>query len=207
MKKIETNQPNVTEQEVENEKIKDAQWYVLNCYKGHEDKVCADLKKRIENKANLKNSIFDIRIIKETISAGKDKKPEEKNKFAGYIFVQMIMNDATWYDVRNTPGVTGFIGSSGKGIKPNPLSSKEVNEMLYRNTKAYITPKAKKEKEFTRDFEKDDYIHIISGALKDHEGKIVHLDDDKGVAEIMINFFGRQTPIKVEYNICKKVNT
>lgn len=182
-----------------------AQWYVVNCNKGHERRVYEDLKQKIET-LNLKDKIFDIKIVEETI-VSKDKKPETKNVFPGYIFINMIMTDETWYDVRNTPGVTGFIGSSGRGIKPLPLSEKEVNTMLYRDNKQ---PKkeqivAKKDKSEERDFDLNDYVHIISGALKGHEGQVSQLDDDKGVATVNIDFFGRSTPVKVEYVCCKKI--
>ncbi|MCL8210752.1 Transcription termination/antitermination protein NusG [Spiroplasma sp. JKS002671] len=183
-----------------------AQWYVINCNKGHERRVYEDLKQKIET-LNLKDKIFDIKIIEETIT-NKDKKPEIKNAFPGYIFINMIMTDETWYDVRNTPGVTGFIGSSGRGIKPLPLSEKEVNTMLHRDNKQ---PKkesvVKKDKSHERDFQLNDYVHIISGALKGHEGQVSQLDDDKGVATVNIDFFGRSTPVKVEYVACKKIGS
>lgn len=183
---------------------KHAQWYVINCNKGHERRVYEDLKQKIET-LNLKDKIFDIKIVEEVI-LNKDKKPETKNVFPGYIFINMIMTDETWYDVRNTPGVTGFIGSSGRGVKPLPLSEKEVNTMLYRDNKQ---PKkeavVKKDKSEERDFELNDYVHIISGALKGHEGQVSQLDDDKGVATVNIDFFGRSTEVKVEYVCCKKI--
>lgn len=194
-----------TFQEVEELK-QHAQWYVINCNKGHEKRVYEDLKQKIET-LNLKDKIFDIKIVEEVI-VNKDKKSETKNVFPGYIFINMVMTDETWYDVRNTPGVTGFIGSSGRGIKPLPLSEKEVNTMLYRDHKQ---PKkevvAKKDKSEERDFDLNDYVHIISGALKGHEGQVSQLDDDKGVATVNIDFFGRSTPVKVEYICCKKISS
>lgn len=183
-----------------------AQWYVVNCNKGHEKRVYEDLKQKIET-LNLKDKIFDIKIVEEVV-VNKDKKSEVKNVFPGYIFINMIMTDETWYDVRNTPGVTGFIGSSGRGIKPLPLSEKEVNTMLYRDHKQVKKESpVKKDKSEERDFELNDYVHIISGALKGHEGQVSQLDDDKGVATVNIDFFGRSTPVKVEYNCCKKIST
>ncbi|MGL5268162.1 MAG: transcription termination/antitermination protein NusG [Spiroplasma sp.] len=195
-----TNSPQNTE-----ELQKYAQWYVINCNKGHEKRVYEDLKQKIET-LNLKDKIFDIKIVEEIVT-NKDKKTEVKNVFPGYIFVNMIMTDETWYDIRNTPGVTGFIGSSGRGIKPLPLSEKEVNTMLYRGAHKQVKkePAVKKDKSEERDFDLNDYVHIISGALKGHEGQISQLDDDKGVATVNIDFFGRSTPVKVEYNCCKKI--
>lgn len=182
-----------------------AQWYVVNCNKGHEKRVYEDLKQKIET-LNLKSKIFDIKIVEEVV-VNKDKKSEIKNVFPGYIFINMIMTDETWYDIRNTPGVTGFIGSSGRGIKPLPLSEKEVNTMLYRDHKQVKKEvPIKKDKSEERDFGLNDYVHIISGALKGHEGQVSQLDDDKGVATVNIDFFGRSTPVKVEYNCCKKIS-
>lgn len=185
---------------------KNAQWYVVNCNKGHERRVYEDLKQKIET-LNLRNKVFDIKIVEEVV-LNKDKKPETKNVFPGYIFINMIMTDETWYDIRNTPGVTGFIGSSGRGIKPLPLSEKEVNTMLYRENKQVKKEQVvKKDKSEERDFDLNDYVHIISGALKGHEGQVSQLDDDKGVATVNIDFFGRSTAVKVEYNCCKKISS
>lgn len=202
---IKDNIDNSQDQEREELK-KQAQWYVVNCNKGHERRVYEDLKQKIET-LNLKDKIFDIKIVEEVV-VNKDKKSETKNVFPGYIFINMIMTDETWYDVRNTPGVTGFIGSSGRGVKPLPLSEKEVNTMLYRDNKQFKKePTVKKDKSEERDFDLNDYVHIISGALKGHEGQVSQLDDDKGVATVNIDFFGRSTEVKVEYNACKKVSS
>lgn len=200
---------NKTDNDFQNENLKTnyqslGQWYVVNCNKGHEKRVLEDLKLKIES-LNLKEKIFEIRIVEETI-LNKDKKPEIKNIFPGYIFIKMIMTDETWYDVRNTPGVTGFIGSSGRGIKPLPLSEKEVNNMIFRNNnKKEEVLEVKKDKAVERDFEVNDFIHIVSGALKGQEGQVAQLDDDKGVAVVNIEFFGRFTPVKVEYASVKKI--
>ncbi|WP_342218723.1 transcription termination/antitermination protein NusG [Spiroplasma endosymbiont of Amphimallon solstitiale] len=191
-------------EETHKHRIEQAQWYIVNCNKGHEDKVAADLKNKIEKKLNLKDNIFQVRVVKEAIP-DKDKKITEKNIFPGYIFVHMILTEDTWYDIRNTIGINGFIGSSGKGVPPTPLSTKEVNEMLYRNSKNSSQPKVKETKKIIRDFELNDFVHITSGALQSREGQVIKLDEDKGVATVSVDMFGRQTEIKVEYDSCKKI--
>lgn len=193
---------NVSLEETHKYRIQQAQWYIVNCNKGHEDKVAADLKNKIEKKLNLKDNIFQVRVVKETM-LDKDKKSIEKNIFPGYIFIHMILTEDTWYDIRNTAGINGFIGSSGKGVPPTPLSTKEVNEMLYRNSK--IPPQHKTKEKIIHDFQVKDYVHITSGALQGREGQIIKLDDDKGVATVSVGMFGRETEVKVEYDSCKKV--
>lgn len=192
-------------EETHKNRIAQAQWYIVNCNKGHEDKVAADLKQKIEKKLNLKDNIFQVRVVKET-SSDKDKKVTEKNVFPGYIFIHMILTEDTWYDIRNTTGINGFIGSSGKGVPPTPLSTKEVNEMLYRNSKPPIQPKVKQVKEVNRDFKLDDFVIITSGALQDREGRVTKVDDEKGVATIVVEMWGREVEAKVEYDSCKKIN-
>lgn len=206
MNKTNNENEKLTEEQIEDQK-KYAQWYVVNCNKGHEHRIVEDLKQKIES-LNLKDKIFDIKIVEETVIV-KDKKPVIKNVFPGYIFIHMIMTDSTWYYVRNAPGVTGFIGSSGGGIKPLPLSEKDANVLTYRDSKqtARKEPAVKKDKSAERDFNLNEYVHIISGALKGHEGQVSNLDDDKGVATVNIDFFGRSTPVKVEYVCCKKIAT
>ncbi|WP_308150233.1 transcription termination/antitermination protein NusG [Spiroplasma sp. AdecLV25b] len=193
-------------EETHKNRIAQAQWYIVNCNKGNEDKVAAGLRQKIEKKLNLKDNIFQVRVVSET-STDKDKKVTEKNIFPGYIFVHMILTEDTWYDIRNTAGINGFIGSSGKGVPPTPLSTKEVNEMLYRNSKPPVQPKVKQVKEVNRDFKVDDFVHITSGALQDREGRVTKVDDEKGVATVAVDMFGRETEVKVEYDSCKKINS
>ncbi|WP_342276260.1 transcription termination/antitermination protein NusG [Spiroplasma endosymbiont of Nebria brevicollis] len=193
-------------EETHKNRIAQAQWYIVNCNKGNEDKVAAGLRQKIEKKLNLKDNIFQVRVVNET-STDKEKKVTEKNIFPGYIFVHMILTEDTWYDIRNTAGINGFIGSSGKGVPPTPLSTKEVNEMLYRNSKPPVQPKVKQVKEVNRDFKVDEFVHITSGALQDREGRVTKVDDEKGVATVAVDMFGRETEVKVEYDSCKKINS
>lgn len=178
------------------------QWFVINCNSGHEDKVKGDLIQRVESTPGLSASIFDIRISK-TPSMNKNGKAVEKNKFPGYIFINMKMNDETWFIVRNTPGVTGFIGSSGKGTKPLPLTSEEVASMLNVN-KPKKEEKGKTQKKekvlFTADFKIEDVVIIKSGPFGNNEGQVKDMDYEKGLAVVNIEVFGRLTPAQISFD-------
>ncbi|ATG97665.1 transcription termination/antitermination protein NusG [Mesoplasma lactucae] len=200
------------------------QWFVINSNTGHEDKVKQDLLEKIKND-KLSNIIFDVRISKYQTETKTGKKTE-KNKFPGYIFINMIMTDEAWFIVRNTPGVTGFIGSSGRGAKPFPLTSEEVARMILGDseeeqklaieevdnnaskTNSNITsgPNSSKEKVLhTANFNVGDYIVIQDGPFADKDGKVVDMDYDKGVAIVSIEMFGRYTPTEVEFKNAQPV--
>ncbi len=182
-------------------KLFKGKWYVINSYSGHEEKVKNDLIQRI-NSCEIKDYIFDVRIVKGKIINKKTKKTIEKNLYPGYIFVNVIMNDEAWFVIRNTPGVTGFIGSSGKGVKPLPLTNEEAIKMLKIN---YNLDDDKKEV-YTADFKEGSYVKIISGLFKNEEGKVISMDYSKGLATIEIEIFGRFTPTKIKFSSCKKMN-
>ncbi|AXK50711.1 transcription termination/antitermination protein NusG [Spiroplasma alleghenense] len=178
------------------------QWFVINCNSGHEERVKSDLLQKIETNS-LQNLIFDIRISKTPV-ASKTGKKLEKNKFPGYIFINMEMTDAAWFTVRNTPGVTGFIGSSGKGAKPLPLTFMEVAKMLApepeESKKSVSGTGPKKEKKvYVASFKVKDIVLIKEGPFNGREGQVVEMDPDKGVAIVNIEMFGRHTPTEVSY--------
>ncbi|AHI53447.1 transcription antitermination protein NusG [Spiroplasma sabaudiense Ar-1343] len=180
------------------------QWFVINCNSGHEERVKSDLLQKIETNS-LQNLIFDIRISK-TPAPSKNGKILEKNKFPGYIFINMEMTDAAWFTVRNTPGVTGFIGSSGKGAKPLPLTNMEVAKMLNpedeesKKTTTSANGQIKKEKKIhVASFKLKDIVLIKEGPFNGREGQVVEMDPDKGVAIVNIEMFGRHTPTEVSY--------
>ncbi|AGM24737.1 transcription termination/antitermination protein NusG [Spiroplasma chrysopicola] len=182
-------------------------WYVINCYSGHEDRVKDDLIQRVES-LNMKDVVFDIRVVKEVVPAKKGKKPTEKNLYPGYIFINMIMNDEAWYIVRNTTGVTGFIGSSGRGTKPFPLTDHEARSMLTKSLAAKAEDKkaAKKVKKvFVANFNLNDYVKILSGPFINMEGQVTKLDNSKGIATVTLEMFGRLTPTEVEFDQCEKL--
>ncbi|WP_339020961.1 transcription termination/antitermination protein NusG [Spiroplasma endosymbiont of Atherix ibis] len=183
------------------------QWFVINCNSGHEDRVRADLLQKIET-SSLEDRIFNIRISKAPVM-GKNNKINEKNKFPGYLFINMNMTDETWFIVRNTPGVTGFIGSSGKGAKPLPLTIEEVSRMLEQSenqqSKNDKTLKGnanqpKKEKVlFTADYDIKDVVFVKDGPFAVTEGQVMEMDFEKGIAIVNIELFGRITPTEFEF--------
>ncbi|QHX35586.1 transcription termination/antitermination protein NusG [Spiroplasma sp. TIUS-1] len=187
------------------------QWFVVNCYSGHEDKVASDIKQKITTN-NLSSTIFNVRVSKHSVF-DKNKKVVDKNKFPGYIFINMLMTDETWFTIRNTNGVTGFIGSSGKGVKPFPITAEEIARMLNMKSKAAEKEEsissntsskgkvvAKKEKvQHTADFKVKDIVLIKNGPFEGMEGQVTEMDLDKGVAIVEIEMFGRVTPSEVEF--------
>jgi transcriptional antiterminator NusG len=185
------------------------QWFVINCNSGHEEKIREDLIEKM-NTGILSQYIFDIRISKAPI-AGKNGKVMDRNKFPGYIFINMIITDETWFTIRNTPGVTGFIGSSGKGAKPLPLTTDEVMKMLMigETKEEKVTPgqTPKKEKNlFKAEFAEKDFVIITNGVFGGKEGQVMKMDYEKGIAIINIELFGRYTPSEVNFDDAKKLN-
>ncbi|ATX70372.1 transcription antitermination protein NusG [Spiroplasma clarkii] len=181
------------------------QWFVINCNSGHEERVKSDLLQKIET-SGLEDRIFDIRISKMPF-LGKGGKTVEKNKFPGYIFINMLMTDETWFIVRNTPGVTGFIGSSGKGAKPFPLSIEEVAKMLTDTTEVSGDNDCKggsterKEKIlYEASFKINDVIVVKDGPFAGVEGQVIQMDYEKGIARVNLEYFGRITTTEFEFD-------
>ncbi|AKX33701.1 transcription antitermination protein NusG [Spiroplasma litorale] len=183
------------------------QWFVINCNSGHEDSVKSDLLQKIES-SNLEEKVFDIRISKSPVM-GKNNKIIDKNKFPGYIFINMHMTDETWFIIRNTPGVTGFIGSSGRGAKPLPLTSEEVFRLINQDEKIGKDRKSnkgnanqpKKEKVlFEATFKVKDVVMVKEGPFANTEGQVMEMDFEKGIAIVNIELFGRITPTEFEFS-------
>lgn len=172
---------------MENEKL----WYVVNAYSGHEDKVKENLEMRTES-MGMENNIFRIIVPEQTEVEIKDgqKKEKVRKMFPGYVLVEMIMSDEAWYVVRNTPGVTGFIGSSGKGAKPIPLSPDEVSKVLQLDSG--------KSKETLTDIEIGDAVTVIDGPFKGMYGKVDTVDKENQKLTVLIDLFGQETPVEVE---------
>lgn len=166
-------------------------WYVVNTYSGHESKVKEKLEMRTES-MGMQDYIYRI-IIPETKEIEiKDGVRKEKTKkmFPGYILVEMVMNDEVWYIVRNTPGVTGFIGSSGKGAKPTPLPPQEIDRILANMGMSRIDAEC--------ELNKGDKVNIIDGPFKGMEGVIDNVDLENNRLNVLINLFGQETPVEVE---------
>ena len=175
----------------ENEK----RWYVVNTYSGHENRVKDNLEKRIDT-MGIQEQLFRVLVAEEELYDDK-KKIVKKNMFPGYVFVEMIMTDDAWYVVRNTPGVTGFIGSSGGGAKPFPVSPGEMNSILRRMGQGGKTIDA--------GFEVGDKVRILSGPFSGTEGTVFSMNNQTQSANVLIFFVGRETPTEVDYKDLQKV--
>jgi len=168
------------------------EWYVVNTYAGHENRVKDNLEKRLET-MGISENLFRIVVAEETQIEVKNEKSKEvvKNIFPGYLFVEMIMTDEAWYVVRNTPGVTGFIGSSGGGAKPFPDKQDEIEKILRRIGQS--------DKSIEVDFAVGDSVKILSGPFSGMEGKVESMNDQTQVATVLIILFGRETPTDINY--------
>ncbi|PIT97570.1 transcription termination/antitermination protein NusG [Candidatus Berkelbacteria bacterium CG10_big_fil_rev_8_21_14_0_10_41_12] len=170
-------------------------WYVIHTYSGYEDQVAESLKQRVES-MSMKDSIFNVIVPTEKqveIKNGK-RKVVEKKIFPGYVLVEMVVTDDSWYVVRNTPNVTGFIGF---GVKPTPMSEEEIKRILSRM--------GAEEPKYKIDFRADDLVTITDGPLKGFEGKVTEIDEEKGKVKVMVNMFGRETPANIDFLQARKV--
>ncbi len=170
-------------------------WYVIHTYSGYEDAVAKNLKQRIES-LGMEDLIFNIIVPKEKkikIKNGKRKMIEEKI-YPGYVLVEMIVTDASWYVVRNTPRVTGFIGA---GTTPLPVSKEEVDYLMKRMEV--------KEPNFKIDVEVNSLVKITDGPFKGFDGKISEIDPERGKIKVLVNMFGRDTPVELDSLQIKKV--
>ncbi len=168
------------------------QWYVVNTYAGHENRVKDNLEKRLET-MGIADNLFRIVVAEESQIEVKNEKSKEvmKNIFPGYLFVEMIMTDEAWYVVRNTPGVTGFIGSSGGGAKPFPVAQEEMDAILRRIGQS--------DKKIEVEFKVGDSVKIVSGPFSGMEGKVESMNDQAQIATVLIILFGRETPTDINY--------
>ena len=172
--------------------MEDKQWYVVNTYAGHENRVKENLVRRVET-MGIEDSLFRILVAEEKEIEYKNGKKVEKmrNLFPGYLFVEMIMTDEAWYVVRNTPGVTGFIGSSGGGAKPFPVSPEEIESILRRMGMS--------DQKLVVNFKVGDTVKILSGPFAGIEGTVDSMNDDAQTAMILTILFGRETPTEISY--------
>jgi transcriptional antiterminator NusG len=167
-------------------------WYVVNTYSGHESKVKEKLEMRTES-MGFQDFIFRIIVPEETVQETlKDGSVKEKKKkmFPGYILVEMVMTDEAWYIVRNTPGVTGFIGSSGKGAKPTPLLPQEIDRVLANMGMTRM--------DVDTELAVGTKVTIVEGPFKGMNGTIDNLDLENSRLNVLIDLFGQETPVEVE---------
>ncbi len=170
-------------------------WYVLHTYSGYEENVARNLRQRIET-LDMQDKIYGILIPTEKkikIKNGKRKVVEEKI-FPGYVLVQMTVSDDSWYVVRNTPNVTGFIGS---GNTPTPISDEEVKGLQKRM--------GVEEPKFTIDVEEGSPVKITDGPFKNFEGKVEEVDTARGKIKVLVSMFGRETPVELDFLQIKKM--
>jgi len=168
-----------------------ARWYVVHTYSGHENKVKANIEKIVENR-EMEDVIVEVAVPTEEIVETKDGKRKVKQRkiFPGYCLVKMFMTDESWYVVRNTRGVTGFVGP---GSKPIPLTDEEVNKMGIESTKVEI------------DMDLGQSVRVMSGPFEGFVGEVEEINEDKQTLKVLINMFGRETPVELELHQVEKI--
>jgi transcriptional antiterminator NusG len=170
-------------------------WYAVHTYSGYEDAVVRNLKQRIES-LGMEGKIFGVLVPKEKkikIKAGK-RVVEEEEIYPGYVLVDMIVADDSWYVVRNTPRVTGFVGS---GTTPVPLDKKEVEELFTRMETKEVKHKIS--------VKPGDIVRISEGPFKDFEGKVNEVDEERGKIKVLVSIFGRETPVEIDFLQVKRI--
>lgn len=173
-------------------------WYVVHTYSGYENKVKTNLEKRVES-MDMQDKIFRVMIPTEDEVEMKDgkKKTVTKKVFPGYVLVEMVMTDDSWYVVRNTPGVTGFVGSAGSGSKPTPLKPGEVETILKQMGVEEVKPKI--------DFTIKETVKVKEGPFAEFVGTIEEIQADKRKVKVHVNMFGRETPVELDYTQVEKI--
>jgi transcriptional antiterminator NusG len=191
----------IQEEEREHEMLKTQKqtgergWYVIHTYSGYEEQVAENLKQRVES-LSMEDKIFQVLVPKEKQIEIKNghRKTIEKRIFPGYVLVEMIVTDDSWYIVRNTPNVTGFIGMK---VRPTPMSKEEIERIQKRM--------GVEEPKYKIEFKAGDLVRINDGPLKGFEGKVTDIDDDKGKIKVLVSMFGRETPVSLDFLQVKKV--
>lgn len=177
------------------EGVAERHWYAIHTYAGYENAVLRNLKQRIDS-LGMEGKIFDVVVPTETkvkIKGGKRVEEEEKI-YPGYILVNMIVTDDSWYVVRNTPRVTGFVGS---GTQPVPLTQKEIDELFSRMNSDTVKHKI--------DLAIDEVVSIVDGPFKELEGKVGEIDEERGKVKVLVPMFGRETPVELDFLQVKKI--
>ncbi len=169
----------------------EANWYVVHTYSGYENKVKANIEKTIENR-HLEEDIVEVRVPMQDVVEVKNgvKKTAQKKLFPGYVLLNMVMNDDTWYVVRNTRGVTGFVGP---GSKPVPLSEAEMKPLGIKSDNVSV------------DFKEGDTVAVVAGVWKDTAGVVQRMDFGKQTATINVEMFGRETPVEISFAEVRKM--
>ena len=170
-------------------------WYVIHTYSGYEENVARNLRQRIES-LDMQDRIFNVLVPTEKkikIKNGKRKVVEEKI-FPGYVLVEMIVTDDSWYVVRNTPNVTGFVGT---GVTPTPVSDEEIKSLLKRA--------GEEEPTYRIDVKEGDAVKVVDGPFKNFDGKVAEVDEARGKIKVFVSLFGRETPVELDFLQIKKL--
>ena len=195
---------NIAEENLQEEQVADApksskknekRWYIVHTYSGYENKVKSNLEKRIEY-MNMSDKIFRVEVPQKTVTQIKNGKKHEKDEkiFPGYVLVEMIMDEDSWYVVRHTAGVSKFVGSAKK---PIPAKESEIKKIIHRSTSQV--------QKIELDVKAGDKIRIISGPFSDFVGDITEVYPDKAKLRVSVSVFGRETPVELEYKQIQKV--
>jgi transcriptional antiterminator NusG len=170
-------------------------WYAIHTYAGYENAVARNLRQRIDS-LNMQEKIFNVLVPTEKkikVKGGKRVEEEEKI-YPGYILVDMVVTDDSWFVVRNTPRVTGFVGS---GVHPVPLNQKEIDTLMGRMDSTKVL--------HTIDLAPEDAVKIADGPFKDLEGKVSEVDTERGKVKVLVSMFGRETPVELDFLQVKKL--
>lgn len=171
------------------------QWYAIHTYSGYEEKVAESIRQRADS-LDMKDKIYQVLVPKEKmieIKNGK-RKVVEKKIFQGYVLVQMKLTEDAWYIVRNTPSVTGFVGT---GIEPTPVATDEIEKIMKRM--------GREEPKHKMDYNVGDIVNIVDGPFKGFDGAINEIDEQKGKLKVLVNMFGRETPVELDSLQVKRV--
>ena len=173
------------------------EWYVIHTYSGYENKVKANLERRVQT-MEKEDKIFRVVVPTDEETEIKDgrKKLVKRKRFPGYVLVEMVMSDDSWYVVRNTPGVTGFVGS---GNKPIPLTEDEARALLRQMGEEQEEPRVRV------DFSEGEAVRVTSGAFKDFEGVIQEANAERGKLWVLLSVFGRETPVELDFSAVEKL--
>lgn len=171
------------------------QWYAIHTYSGYEEKVAESIRQRADT-LDMKDKIFQVLVPKEKMIEVKNgkRKVVEKRIFQGYVIVQMKMSEDAWYIVRNTPSVTGFVGT---GAEPSPISTEEIEKIMKRM--------GRDEPKFKIDYNIGEVVNITDGPFKGFDGSINEIDPAKGKLKVLVNMFGRETPVELDSLQVKRV--
>ena len=183
--------------------MRPGQWYVVHTQSGYEKKVTANLHARIQS-MNMEDKIYEVVIPTEEVDEFKNGKKQtvERKVFPGYLLVRCVMDDESWYCVRNTPGITGFVGQSRQGQKPTPLSRREVKTFLTPKTEGVDAAPRRKAK---LDYEEGESVRVKEGPFADFTGQIAEINADHMKLKVLVNIFGRETLVEMDFSQVAKL--